>query len=76
MNIKVLGIGCPKCHETTNLVEKVVAELGVSASVEKVTDLKEMMKLGVMSTPAIVIDGVIKCTGRMPTADEIKSWLV
>ena len=75
MEIKVLGPGCARCEQAKELVEKVVAELGVAATVEKVTDLQVMMQLGVMSTPAVVIDGVVKCTGRLPLVDELRVWL-
>lgn len=75
MIIKVLGPGCAKCDEAEQLVRKLIEKTGSDAVCEKVSDLKEMMALGVMSTPAVVIDGNIKCTGRVPSAYEITSWL-
>lgn len=75
MLIKVFGPGCAKCEEAKKLVEKVVQEQGISASIEKVSDLKEMMRHGVMSTPAVAVDGVVKCTGRVPSAAELLNWL-
>lgn len=75
MIIKVLGPGCTKCKEAEVLVKNVVAEQNSAATVEKVTDLQEMMRLGVLSTPAVVIDGVVKCTGRIPTKEELIGWL-
>lgn len=57
MEIKVLGPGCARCRETEQLVSSAVQEAGITASVEKVTDFREMMSLGVMATPAVVIDG-------------------
>ncbi len=75
MIIKVLGPGCAKCKEAATLVNAVVAELNATATVEKVTDLPEIMRLGVLSTPAVVIDGAVKCTGRIPTKDELVGWI-
>lgn len=75
MQIKVFGPGCAKCEETKALVEKVVKENNLNAAVEKITDLKEMMRHGVMSTPAVAIDGVVKCTGRVPSVAELLGWI-
>jgi small redox-active disulfide protein 2 len=75
MNIKVLGPGCKKCHETEKLVKEVIAETGSDAVVEYVTDIAEIAKLGIFSTPAVVVDGQIKLTGKVPTKPQVKSWL-
>jgi len=75
MQVKVLGPGCPKCHETERLVREAVAEAGVSAEVTKVGDFQEMAKLGVFATPAVVIDGAVKCSGKVPTRKDVLSWL-
>lgn len=75
MQIKVLGPGCPKCHETEKLVREAVAEAGVSAEVVKVADFQEMAALGVFATPAVVIDGVVKCSGKVPAKKELLAWL-
>lgn len=75
MIIKVLGPGCAKCKEAESLVKAVVAGKNSAATVEKVTDLQEMMRLGVMSTPAVVVDGIVKCTGRIPTKEEVAAWI-
>lgn len=75
MLIKIFGPGCAKCEEAKKLAEKVVQENTITATIEKVTDLKEMMHLGIMSTPAIAIDGVVKCTGRVPSASEMLGWI-
>jgi small redox-active disulfide protein 2 len=75
MNIKVLGPGCKKCHETEKLVREVVAEVGSDAVVEYVTDLAEIAGQGVFSTPAVVIDGKVKVSGKVPSREEIRSWL-
>ena len=75
MKIEVLGPGCPKCHETERLVREAVAEAGVSAEVLKVTDFQEMARLCVFATPAVVIDGVVKCSGKVPARKDILGWV-
>lgn len=75
MHIKVFGPGCAKCEEAKNLVEKVVKENNIPATVEKISNLQEMMHLGIISTPAVVIDNVVKCSGRVPTAAELLGWV-
>jgi small redox-active disulfide protein 2 len=75
MEIKVLGPGCPKCEETEKSVKEVIAETGVDAQIEKVTDLMEIARHGVFMTPSVVVDGEVKCVGRVPKKDEIKTWI-
>ena len=75
MEIKVLGPGCPKCHQTENIVKEAVAEAGVQANVEKVTDLIKIAGYGVFGTPAVVVDGQVKIVGKIPTKEDVKSWL-
>lgn len=75
MLIKVLGPGCSKCKETEAIVLKAVQEANSTAKVVKVTDFKEMMALGVMATPAVVIDNKIMCTGRVPSKAEVMGWI-
>jgi len=75
MEIKVLGPGCPKCQQTEQLVREVVAESGVTATIEKVTDLMKIAGYGVFGTPAVVVDGQVKSVGKIPKKDDIKSWL-
>ena len=75
MNILVLGPGCPKCTEAEKIVKQTLHEAGVEAPVEKVTDFQEIAKLGVFSTPAVVIDGEIKCVGKVPSRSEVIGWL-
>ncbi|MES9997173.1 MTH895/ArsE family thioredoxin-like protein [Desulfovibrio aminophilus] len=75
MEIKVLGPGCPKCKETEKVVREAVASTGIDAEVEKITDFQQMMRYGVMSTPAVVVDGVVKVTGRVPSRDEVLGWI-
>ncbi len=76
MNIKVLGAGCANCQKVEALVKEVVAELGVSAEIEKVTDYQEMMSYGIMATPGLVIDGEVKSAGRIPAKVEVTQWVV
>ncbi len=75
MVIKVLGTGCAKCHQLEENARKAVAELGSDATVEKVENIKDIMKYGVMKTPALVVDEKVKVMGRVPTTDEIKKYL-
>ena len=75
MDIKVLGPGCPKCTQTEQHVKDAVSETGVDATVEKVTDVLEIAGYGVFGTPAIVIDGEVKSVGKIPSKDEIKTWI-
>jgi small redox-active disulfide protein 2 len=75
MEIKVCGPGCVKCREVCRLVQEVVAEAEVSATVEKITDFNAIAALGIFSTPALVIDGQVKCVGKVPTKKEIRGWL-
>lgn len=74
-SIKILGTGCPKCAALTNVVKDVVAENNIDATVEKVEDIMEIMKYNIMSTPALVVDGEIKIKGRVPSKDEVLSFL-
>ena len=75
MKITVYGPGCAKCKQTEEIVHRVVAETGIAAEVVKVSDIKEMITAGIMSTPAVAVDGVIKVAGRVPKADEVKQWM-
>ena len=75
MDIKVLGPGCPKCHQTEKIVRDAVAESGVAATVEKVTDVMEIAGYGVFGTPAVVIDGEVKSVGKIPGKAEVLGWI-
>jgi small redox-active disulfide protein 2 len=75
MKIKVLGTGCSKCKKLFAEVEEAVAASGVSAELEKVEKIDDIIGYGVMMTPALVVDGEVKCTGRIPKVTEIASWL-
>ncbi|MDY6989914.1 MAG: thioredoxin family protein [Thermodesulfobacteriota bacterium] len=75
MEIKVLGPGCPKCEQTKKLVVEAVAETGVDANIEKVTDIMKIATHGVFGTPAVVVDDEVKCAGKVPKKDEILKWI-
>ena len=75
MDIKVLGPGCPRCTQTEKNVLEAVAEAGVDAKVEKVTDTMKIAGYGVFGTPAVVVDGEVKCVGKIPTKEEVKGWI-
>jgi small redox-active disulfide protein 2 len=76
MEIKVLGPGCARCKQTTAHVKEAVAEYGIEANIEKVTDAMEIAGYGVFGTPAVVIDGDVKCVGKIPSKEEIAAWLI
>jgi len=76
MEIKVLGPGCAKCSTTKKLIADVAEELGVEARIEPVTDLLEITGYDVMSTPGVVIDGKVVSSGKVPSRDEVKSWIL
>lgn len=75
MDIKVLGTGCANCQTTTIIVREVVAEENIDAVVEHVTKIKEIAKYRVSLTPAVVIDGEIISSGKIPTKEEVRTWL-
>lgn len=75
MEIKVLGPGCPKCNQTEQNVKEAVAEAGIDATVEKITDVMEIAGYGVFGTPSVVIDGEVKSVGKIPDKEEIKTWI-
>lgn len=75
MEIKVLGPGCAKCKKAETVIRQVVESTGADATVEKITDMMEIAGYGVVSTPAVVVNGDIKCAGKVPKEEEVKSWL-
>ena len=75
MEIKILGTGCPKCKTLEKLTREVVEQNGIDATISKVEDIVEIMKYGVMTTPALVVDGKVEIKGRVPSSDEIKKVL-
>lgn len=75
MKIEIVGPGCPRCIATEKNVKEAVKSLGIEAEISHVYDVTEMTKMGVMFTPAVIIDGQIKISGKIPTVDEVKKIL-
>lgn len=75
MKIQILGTGCPKCKTLTANTVKAVKELGIEAEILKVTDLKQIMAFGVMQTPALAVDGVVKSSGHLLSPEQIKKLI-
>lgn len=75
MIIKILGTGCPKCKKLEEAARKAVSELGVDATIEKVTDLNDIMDYGVMMTPALVIDEKVVSSGKVLSVADLKAML-
>ena len=75
MKIRILGTGCPRCNEVEKRTMNALAELSVAADVQKVKDINEIAKYGVYGTPGLVINGKVKSSGRIPSLEEIKTWV-
>ncbi|MCX6055429.1 MAG: thioredoxin family protein [Chloroflexi bacterium] len=75
LNIKILGGGCANCKRLEQLARHVVEANSLEAEFEKVMDYAEIMKFGVMSTPGLVIDGKVVCSGRIPSEQEVSTWI-
>jgi len=73
--LQVLGTGCPKCKKLAENAQAAIKEAGIECEIVKVTDINEIMKFGVMITPALAIDGQVKVVGKVPSPDEIKKML-
>ncbi|NLO73123.1 MAG: thioredoxin family protein [candidate division WS1 bacterium] len=73
--LQILGTGCPKCKQLAEVTEQAAQELGLEYDLEKVTKLQDIMALGAMMTPALVVDGELKVSGKVPSVEEIKRWL-
>ena len=75
MKIQILGTGCPKCKKLAQHAEETVKALGLVAEIEKVTQISDIMKFGVMTTPALAVDGTVKSVGKLLSVEEIKGIL-
>ncbi len=75
MKIQILGTGCPKCKKLAENAEAAAEAAGVDCEIEKVTEIDDIMKYGVMMTPALVVDGDVKVAGKVPSAAEIETML-
>ena len=73
--LQILGTGCPKCKKLAEVVEQTAREMGIEYEIEKVTEISEIMKFGVMMTPALAVDGVVKVAGKVPGVEDIKKML-
>jgi small redox-active disulfide protein 2 len=73
--LQILGTGCPKCRKLAETTEEAAKNLGLEFRMEKVTDIQAIMGFGVMMTPALAVDGVVKVSGKVPSADEMKKIL-
>ena len=73
--VQILGTGCPKCKALTANAEAAIKELGVDAEIVKVDQIKDIMAMGVMMTPALAVDGVVKVVGKVPDPDAIRPML-
>ena len=74
-DVKVLGPGCPKCEELLQRTRQAADELGLECTIEKVADIIEITSYGVMMTPALVVDGHVMATGKVPSVDDLKDML-
>jgi small redox-active disulfide protein 2 len=75
MRIEILGMGCPKCKKLYENAQTAVKELNAQVEVVKIEDIQKITDYGIMTTPAIAIDGEVKAAGRIPAPDEIKKWI-
>jgi len=75
MEIKVCGPGCASCEKTQKIVAAAIAATGVDATLTKVTDFQEIAKMGIFSTPAVVINGEVKSVGNVPKQSEVEGWI-
>jgi small redox-active disulfide protein 2 len=75
LEIKVLGTGCARCKELERMCFNIAAENNITADIQKITDLKEIMSYGIMQTPGLVINGVVKLSGKLPTSSILLQWM-
>lgn len=75
MEVKILGIGCPKCQRLEQLAREAAAEAGLQVTITKVTDMQSIMQYPILNTPGLVVDEEVKSSGRLPRKEEIIAWL-
>jgi small redox-active disulfide protein 2 len=75
MNIKILGPGCSKCKVLERMTREAVAELGIEATIEHVTETDKILAYPIVTTPALVVDGEVKVSGHLPTSEQLRGWL-
>ncbi len=75
MKIQILGTGCPKCRKAYENAEQAIKDLGISAELEKIESIKDIMNFDVMVTPAVAVDGKVMVSGKIPSVDDIKAYI-
>lgn len=75
MQIKVLGPGCPRCEEVYKRTTEVLQEMNLTAEVEKIKDIKQIMEYKILATPGLIVNGKVKCAGKIPAKSQIKQWI-
>lgn len=75
IEVRVLGMGCPRCNELEKMCFNVAAQYNIDADIQKVKDLKEIMSYGIMQTPGLVINGKVKISGKLPTESTLLHWM-
>jgi small redox-active disulfide protein 2 len=75
LTIKILGTGCPNCKKTEEIARQAAADMGMQAEFVKVTDYADIMQYEILSTPGLVINEIVVCSGRIPTQAEVTTWL-
>ena len=75
MKIKILGPGCARCHQVKETTREVVSEMGIDATIEEVKDIKEIMEYPILTTPGLVLDEELVCSGRVPTKAEVTQFI-
>ena len=75
VKLQILGTGCPRCRKLAEATEQAAKDLGIDYTLEKVTDITAIMSFGVMTTPALAVDGKVKASGKIPSSDELRKIL-
>ena len=75
VKVKVLGTGCPNCQKVEQIAKQAATELGIEATFQKVTQMQDIMAYGIMSTPGLVVNEKVVCSGRVPAKSEVTTWL-
>jgi len=75
MEIRILGPGCPRCFEVERRTRNALALLNIAADLEKISDIKKIAEYKIFATPGLIINGKVKCSGRIPSLEEIKKWI-
>jgi len=76
MQIKVLGPGCARCHQLEDTAKEVIKELGIDASIEEVKDIKKIMEYPILTTPGLVVNEEVVCSGRVPSKAEVTQFII